>query len=196
MSATTNCSYYIKIQQTTLSTSTPSARLAMSFTRYTVPIPESAIICSDWPSLCSQKGEHWDDKLLDEKYGGYVVEVDGAILLACTDELCAIVDEKSKGLREFTFHEPGSGVAISRYTIDLPASARVCTTWPSLVEAAVQRPDAGVEKKYGGYVIEMDGAVAIACDDGLCVDIESHPWVLDELLEEVAARIESKRAGV
>lgn len=45
-------------------------------------------------------------------------------------------------------------------------------------------------------MIEVDGLVAIACDDGLCVDIESHPWVLDELLEEVAARLESKRASV
>lgn len=75
----------------------------MSFTRYRAPIPKSAIICADWPSLCKQKGEHWDDKLLEEKYGGYVVEVDGTIVLACTDDLCAVVDEKSKGLREFTF---------------------------------------------------------------------------------------------
>lgn len=168
----------------------------MSFTRYTVRIPESATICADWPSLCTQKGEHWDDKLLEEKYGGYVVEVDGAIILACTDDLCAVVDEKSRGLREFTFHEPGSGVAISDYTIDMPASARICTTWPSLVEAAVRRPKAGVEKKYGGYVIEVDGVVAIACAEGLCTDIDSHPWVLDELREEVAERLELKSGSV
>ena len=74
-------------------------------------------------------------------------------MLACTDDLCAIVDEKSKGIHELTFHEPGSGVAISNHSIDLPASARICTTWSSLVEAAVWRPNAGVEKKYGGYVI-------------------------------------------
>lgn len=119
-----------------------------------------------------------------------MVEVDGAIVLACTDDLCAIVDEKSKGLHEFTFHEPGSGVAISNYNIDFPASARICTTWPSLVEAAVRRPTAGVERKYGGYVIEVDGVVAIACGEGLCADIESHHWVLDELREEVAERLE------
>jgi hypothetical protein len=168
----------------------------MSLARYTVPIPESATICADWPSLCTQKGEHWDDKLLEEKYGGYVVEVDDTVVLACTDELCAVVDEKSKGLREFTFYEPGSGVNTSNYTIDMPASARICTTWPSLVEAAVQRPKAGVEKKYGGYVIEVDGVVAIACDEGLCADIELHPWVLDELREEVAERLELKSGNV
>ncbi|KAM0701454.1 hypothetical protein Q7P35_011816 [Cladosporium inversicolor] len=164
----------------------------MPFTRYKVPIPESATICTDWPSLCTRKGEHWDDKLLEEKYGGYVVEVDGTIVLACTDDLCAVVDEKSKGLREFTFHEPGSGVAISNYTIDMPASARICTTWPSLVEAAVRRPDVGVEKKYGGYVIEVDGVVAIACDEGLCADIQSHAWILNDFREEVAERLGSK----
>ena len=164
----------------------------MSFTRYTIPIPESAKICTDWPSLCTQKGEHWDDKLLEERYGGYVVEVDGIIVLACTDELCAVVDEKSRGIREFTFHEPGSGVVISNYNIDMPATARICTTWQSLVEAAVRSPNAGVEKKYGGYVIEVDGVVAIACDEGLCANIESHPWVLDELREEVAERLDPK----
>lgn len=163
---------------------------AMSFKRYTVPIPEPAVICTDWPSLCSQKGEHWDNNLLEEKYGGYVVEVNSTIVLACTDDLCAVVDEKSKGLYEFTFHEPGSGVAISKYTIDMPASARICTTWPSLVEAAVKTPGAAVEKKYGGYVIGVDGVVEIACDDGLCADIESHPWILDELREEVAERLD------
>lgn len=82
-------------------------------------------------------------------------------------------------------------MAISSYSIDLPASARICTTWPSLVEAAVRRPNAGIEKKYGGHVIEANGVVAIACDEGLCVDIEWHPWVLDELRQEVAARLSS-----
>jgi hypothetical protein len=168
----------------------------MSFSRYTFPIPDSAIICTDWPSLCTQKGKHWDDKLLEERYGGYVVEVDGAIVPACTDDLCAVADEKSRGLREFTFHEPGSGVAISNYTIDMPAFTRICTTWPSLVEAAMRRPNAGVEKKYGGYVIEVDGVIAIACDEGLCADIESHPWVLDELREEVTERLELKSGSV
>lgn len=163
----------------------------MSLTRYTVPIPESATICTDWPSLCAQKGADWDDKLLEERHGGYVVEVDGTIVLACSDELCAVVDEKSKGLREFILHEPGSGVAISNYTIDMPASARICTTWPSLVEAAVRRPEARVEGKYGGFVIEVDGVVAIACGEELCADIESHPWVLDELRAEVAERVDA-----
>jgi hypothetical protein len=60
----------------------------------------------------------------------------------------------------------------------------------------VQRPKAGVEKKYGGYVIEVDGVVAIACDEGLCADIELHPWVLDELREEVAERLELKSGNV
>jgi hypothetical protein len=167
----------------------------MSFTRYTVPIPASATICTDWPSLCTQKDSHWNNKLLEERYGGYVVEVDGTIVLACTDELCAVVDEKSKGLHDFTFYEPGSGVSISNYTIEMPASARICSTWPSLMEAAVRRPNAGVERKYGGYVIEVEGVVAVACDEGLCKDIESHSWVLDELGEEVAERLDSKKGS-
>lgn len=124
-----------------------------------------------------------------------MVKVDGAIVLACTDDLCAVVDEKSKGLREFTFYEPGSGVPISNYTIEMPASARICSTWPSFVEAAVRRPNAVVERKYGGYVIEVEGVVAIACDEGLCADFQSHPWVLDELREEVVERLDSKRGS-
>ena len=196
ISTTSDHPYYLRPQLTALLTSRPSTHPTMSFKRYTVPIPASATICTDWPSLCTQKGEHWDDKLLEERYGGYVVEVGGAIVLACIDKLCAVVDEKSKGLREFTFYEPGSGVAISNYTIEMPASARICTTWPSLVEAAVRRPNAVVEKKYGSYVIEVDGVVAIACDEGLCADIESHPWVLDELREEVTEQLDSKRGSI
>ena len=60
----------------------------------------------------------------------------------------------------------------------------------------MQRPNSGVEKKYGGHVIEVDGLAAMACDHGLCADIESHPWVLDESREEVAARLGSKSGSV
>jgi hypothetical protein len=103
-----------------------------------------------------------------------------------------LIDEKSKGLHTFTFHRSSdSGVVISNYTIDMPASARICTSWPSLVEAAVRRPGARVEKKFGGYVIEMDGVVAIACGEELCRDIEEHLWVLNGLREEVEERLNS-----
>lgn len=87
----------------------------MAITVYNITIPETAMICSTWPSL-RQAGERWPDNWLDKKYGGYVIEDNGIIVMACDDEFCAQIEEAEKkaglfpeeyGL-ETTLEEPGT----------------------------------------------------------------------------------------
>lgn len=160
----------------------------MSISHYTIPIPPSAAICPDWPSLC-EKVLNWPDSVLDKKYGGYVIEENNTVVLACTDNLCTILEEKDKEAMTITFHDPASlpsGVSIQKYTVPIPESARIVSKYPSLEAAALQRPHASIVKKYGGYVIEEDGMIVIACDDQMSSEIEMHPGCLDYTFEDVA----------
>ena len=128
----------------------------MSITHYTVPIPPSAVIFRDWPTLTSEKSKKWDHNMLLEKHGGYIIEdSDGAIAAVCTDELCAVINNKSTEIRNPTFHRPSSGVLLSNYTVEVPESAKVCSSWPALSLAATQHPHSMLEEKYGGFVIEV-----------------------------------------
>lgn len=68
----------------------------MSIDHYTVPIPLAAFICSDWTSLIEEVRTKWGHCMLDKKYGGYVIEDEGAIVLVCTDDLCTILEEKDR----------------------------------------------------------------------------------------------------
>lgn len=83
-------------------------------TIYTITIPETAMICSTWPSP-RRAGERWPDNWLD-KYGGYLIEYNGIIVMECDDEFCAQIEEAEKktglfpeeyGL-ETTSKEPGT----------------------------------------------------------------------------------------
>lgn len=160
----------------------------MSISHYTIPIPSSAAICPDWPSLCEEVLK-WPDSVLDKKYGGYVIEDNNTVVLACTDNLCTILEEKDKEAMTITFHDPAnlpSDVSIANYTVPIPESARIVSKYPSLEAAALQRPHAPIVKKYGGYVIEEDGIIVIACDDNMSGEIETHPGCLDNIFEDVA----------
>jgi hypothetical protein len=164
----------------------------MFIAHYTVPIPESATICPDWPALCEEAHLNYGHCMLERKYGGYVIEDKGVIRLVCTDSLCAIVSEKDKEAATITFHHPTSGVQIGNYKFPLPETARVCSKWPSLRAAALQRPHAPIVKKYGGFVIEEDGVVVIACDEELSVMCEERPEQLAFIAEDVAELLQSR----
>jgi hypothetical protein len=165
----------------------------MSIAHYTVPIPESATICPDWPALCEEAHLNYGHCMLEKKYGGYVIEDKGVICLVCTDDLCAIVAEKDREAATITFHHPASGVKIGNYTVALPETARVCSTWPSLSAAALQRSHAPIVKKYGGFVIEEDGIIVIACDEEMSVTCEEHPEQLEFIAEDVADLLRSRQ---
>jgi hypothetical protein len=159
----------------------------MSIAHYTVPVPESATICSDWPALCEDIRLNYGHCTLDKKYGGYVIEDKGAICLVCTDNLCAIIAEKDKEATTITFHHPASGVPVGNYTVTLPKTSRVCSKWPSLRAAALERPHATIVKKYGGFVIEV-----IACDEKLSAECEEHPEQLDFIAQDVAELLKAR----
>jgi hypothetical protein len=164
----------------------------MSIAHYTVPIPESATICPDWPALCEETHSNYGRCTLDKKYGGYVIEDQGVIRLVCTDDLCAIVEEKDREAATIIFHHPTSGVSIGNYTVTLPETARVCSKWPSLRAAALQRPHAPIVKKYGGFVIEEDGVIVIACDEEMSATCEERPEQLEFIAEDVVELLRSQ----
>jgi hypothetical protein len=58
----------------------------LALSGYSVEIPETAIIVSSWESLHSES-EQFPDSMLMPKYGGNVIEVDGRIMLATTEDL-------------------------------------------------------------------------------------------------------------
>jgi hypothetical protein len=158
----------------------------MSVAHYTVKIPASATICPDWQTLCEETRLKYGHCTLDKKYGGCVIEDKGVICLVCTDNLCAMIEEKDKQAATITFHHPASGVPVGNYTVTLPETARVCSDWPSLNAAALQRPHAAIVKKYGGWVIEEGGAIVIACDEGMSVRCDERPEQLEFIAGDVA----------
>jgi hypothetical protein len=159
----------------------------MSIAHYTVPIPPSAFICPDWPSLCEETATKWGHCMVDKKYGGYVIEDNGAIVLVCTTNLCAVLEEKGAEASKITFHLPTApGISTANYTVAIPESARIVTTFPSLEAAALQRFWTPVVKKYGGVVIEEGGEIVIACGEQMSRDVEEHPGCLDYIYEDVA----------
>lgn len=159
----------------------------MSVDHYTIPIPASAYICPDWTSLIEEVHAKRGYCMLDKKYGGYVIEDKGAIVLVCTDDLCAVLEEKDRQAQTVTFHDPASGkVSLANYTIVIPPSAKICSDWPSLEAAIAQRPGSLVVKKYGGCVIEEDGVVLFACDEKMSEEVSRSDELVELLYDGVA----------
>lgn len=136
--------------------------------------------------MCNEVRIKWPHTHLEKDYGGYVIRDQGQIVLVCTDDLCTILDKKEQEARRVTFHEPGSGVSISNYTVDIPVSAKICSDWPSLEAAVLQRPGCKLLRKYGGFVIEENGIIVIACDEKMSVEVAEHPEELDYIYDDVA----------
>jgi len=171
----------------------------MSIAHYTVPVPPTAFICADWPSLCDETASKWGHCTVDKKYGGYVIEDAGAIVLVCTSSLCDVLEAKDREASTITFHLPTApGISTANYTVAIPETARVVTTFPSLEVAALERYWCSIVKKYGGVVIEEEGKIIIACGEELSRDVLGHPQSLEYIYEDVAELKRSKggRRGV
>ena len=95
-----------------------------------------------------------------------MVEDEGAIVLVCIDDLCAILEENDRQAQAVVFSDPASnGVSLANYTVEIPCSAKTCSDWPGLEAAMRQRHSSRVVNKYGGYSIKEYGMVAVACDE-------------------------------
>ena len=137
----------------------------------------------------------WGHCTLDKKYGGYVIEDEGTIVLVCTDDLCAILEEKDREAQTITFHDrASSAVSLANYTVDIPPTARICSDWPSLKAAIVELPGSRVVRKYGGFVIEEDGVVVFACDEEISEEAGRPEGLVDMLYEEIAEQAQSQDA--
>lgn len=154
---------------------------------HTVPIPASGHICPDWTSLVEEVHTKWSHCMLDEKYGGYVIEDEGAIVLVCTDDLCALLEEKDKRAQAVTFYDlASSAVSLANYTVEIPDSAEICSDWPSLEAAVDEQPGVKVVENYGGYIIEEDGMIVVACDEKISEEAGRSQGLVDMLCDEVA----------
>jgi hypothetical protein len=166
---------------------THNPQSTMSIDHYTIPIPASAYICPDWTSLIEAVHTKWSHCMLDKKYGGYVIEDKGAVVLVCTDELCTVLEEKDRQAQIVTFHDPASDpVSLASYTVNIPLSAKICSDWPSLEAAIVRRPGCRVVKKYGGFVIEEDGVVLFACDEKMSEEVSRSGELVDLLYDNIS----------
>lgn len=116
-----------------------------------------------------------------------MIEDEGAIVLVCTDNLCAVLEEKDRQAQAIAFHDPASSnVSLANYTINMPPSAKICSDWPSLKAAVMQRPGSKVVEKYGGYVIEEDGVIVFACDEKMSEELGRSEGLVDMLYDDVA----------
>lgn len=130
--------------------------------------------------------------MLDKKYGGYVIEDKGAIVLVCTNDLSAILKEKDRQAQTVTFYDPtNSAVSLANYTVDIPPSAKICSDWPSLEAAAKQMPGSRLVAKYGGYVIEEDGVVVFACDEKMSGEVGRSEDLVGMLYDDIVGDRES-----
>ncbi|KAL3593240.1 hypothetical protein FPOAC2_07535 [Fusarium poae] len=64
------------------------------------------------------------------------------------------------------------------YTVEIPDDAVWVTDWDQLHEMAAKYQDTALEPKYGGNVIEVDGKIVVATDDGMTKQI-------DDLVQEL-----------
>ena len=75
--------------------------VALSLSGYTIDIPDTAVIVSDWDSLHAET-ERFPDSMLMPKYGGNVIEVDGQIMLATTQDLTLEIQKVVDSIPAFT----------------------------------------------------------------------------------------------
>lgn len=85
-----------------------------------------------------------------------------------------------------------STMSLANYTIPILEKAVIVDSWDSPYAEAAECPWSRLEPRYGGNVIEVDGAIKVATTDGLSMQIEaklaSIPPVSDEGTAEAERR--------
>jgi hypothetical protein len=121
---------------------------------YTVEVPETSIIVSDWASLQTEV-EKFADSMLMAKYGGNVIEVDGQVMLATTQDLTLEIQKMVDSLLEFTAEED----AEFEYIQDALGSG---------VDASMVKDACSNEGKAGGVLRERACASLMCRNDSIC----------------------------
>jgi hypothetical protein len=128
---------------------------ALALSGYTVEVPETAIIVSDWESLQTEV-EKFPDSMLMTKYGGNVIEVDGQIMLATTQDLTLEIQKVVDALPAFTPEEDAEYECVQ----DVLASG---------AEAAMAKDVCSNEGKAEGILRERACAGRMCWNDSICV---------------------------
>ena len=80
-----------------------------------------------------------------KKYGAYVIEYEGAIVLVCTEDLCAILKETNRQAQTVTFQDlVSSSVTLANYTVEIP-----------LLQTCVQTGRVRVQRSCNGQVLRL-----------------------------------------
>lgn len=94
---------------------------SMPITGYSVAIPASAVIISDWETY-HQEAQKYPDTMVVGKYGGYVVEVGGEIKLATDNAMTKLINERLDAIGAANEGDDGAEDVTKRNT-DLEGSA-------------------------------------------------------------------------
>jgi hypothetical protein len=89
----------------------------MSLSNYTIDIPETAVIVDNWDTLHAE-GSKYPWRMLEPKYGGNVIGVDGVIKLVTTDELSKQIEEKMTSIPPHTEEQIAEQKRRERYLIE------------------------------------------------------------------------------
>lgn len=69
--------------------------------------------------------------------------------------------------------------------MEIPSSAIGASDWDSLYAGADIFPDSSLLNKYGGLVMEVDGAIVLAVDDDFIQEVTNKPSDSEEDCEEL-----------
>lgn len=97
----------------------------MSLSNYTINVPEDAIIVDNWDAFHTEaKKFPWS--MVEQKYGGNVIEVDGIIKLATTAELSKQIEAKMASLPADTEEEIAEAGLRDKHVLEhhMPAEER------------------------------------------------------------------------
>lgn len=89
----------------------------MPTANYTIEIPETAVIVDTWDALSAEAAKYpWS--MLQPKYNGNVIEVDGIIKLATTDQLSKQIEDRVASIPAPREEEVAEGERQERHLIE------------------------------------------------------------------------------
>ena len=75
-------------------------------------------------------------------------------------------------------------MATTNYTVPLPETAVVVSTWNALHAEGAKYPDSMLIGKYGGFVIEVNDIIMLATDDNMTAEVDAKLASLPPLADE------------
>lgn len=83
-------------------------------------------------------------------------------------------------------------MSVSNYTVPIPKTAIIVTTWDEYHIEGAKFPDEMVNRKYGGFVIEVDDEIKLATDTYMTQQIAAKLASLPPLTAEEEAELDRR----